>query len=161
MEVIWAPWRMEYITEDNKEACIFCAKLKEPDYRNNLILLKQKHTFVIMNKYPYNVGHLMVVPIRHLAGLDDFSHEELIEFISLTRDAVQVLKNTLNPQGFNLGMNIGRVAGAGVLGHIHHHIVPRWQGDFNYMPIIGETKVMPQHLMETYDRLFPHFEKLL
>lgn len=159
MENLFAPWRMEYIEKGKKENCIFCEVLQENNDEKNLILLRQTHSFLIMNKYPYNNGHLMVVANLHKKGIEDFNNEEVLDIFSLLSKAIQVLKKVLSPQGFNIGINLGEVAGAGVKDHFHIHIVPRWLGDTNFMPILSETKVISEHLKVTYQKLLPHFKK--
>lgn len=160
MEKLWAPWRMEYVqaVDENEEGCIFCTKPKEDDDRNNLILYRGDNAFVILNKYPYNNGHCMVVPYTHVsdsAALDDAVALEMWHLVHQSKD---VLAQAFHPEGFNIGINIGRTAGAGIDQHCHIHIVPRWNGDTNFMPLIGQTKVISQALMETYDALAPYFK---
>lgn len=158
MEYLWAPWRMEYILTPKPEGCIFCTKPKEKDDRSNLILHRGASCFVIMNYYPYNNGHLMVVPYRHLSRLEELSVEEQQEMMFLLTKCCSVLTRGMKPHGMNIGMNLGKTAGAGIDDHLHFHIVPRWEGDTNYMPITGHTKVLPQGLYETWDALKPLFE---
>jgi len=153
MDVLWAPWRMEYILCEKGKGCIFCTKLAEQNDEKNLILYRGKTAFIIMNFYPYNNGHLMVVPNRHTANLADLSEVERLELMTLMRNGVAALQTTISPHGFNIGMNLGKVAGAGVDDHLHFHIVPRWEGDTNYMPIVGHTKVVSEGLQETWQRL--------
>ncbi len=156
MDILWAPWRMEYISnmkKMNKQSCIFCKALKEKKDKNNLILYRGKHCFVILNKFPYSHGHLMIAPIRHLARIEDLRREETIEMFDLLQESISILKKKLNAQGFNMGMNIGKVAGAGVLGHVHLHLVPRWEGDTNFMPIFARTKVISEDLKKTFRQL--------
>jgi len=153
MEQIWAPWRIKYIQMEKPQGCILCDKPKENDDALNYILYRGKKNFIIMNCYPYNGGHLMVAPYRHIAGLEELTDEELHEHFETVRRSITVLKKVFKPDGFNTGMNIGRVAGAGIDGHIHTHIVPRWQGDTNFMPILGDTKVINEALTETYEKL--------
>ncbi len=160
LDILWAPWRMEYILQEAEKGCIFCDKPKETADRDNLILYRGETTFVIMNRYPYNNGHLMVVPLRHLADLGEMNAEERLEMMSLTASCVEILRTAIHPQGFNIGMNLGAIAGAGIDDHLHMHIVPRWQADTNFMPIIGHTKVVSEGLWETYDRLRHHFDRL-
>ena len=153
MEHIWAPWRIEYVLREKEKGCIFCDKPKEDKDSDNLILYRGESNFVIMNNYPYNPGHLMVAPYRHIADLQGLSAEELYEHFDIVRKSATALRETLNPDGFNIGINMGRVDGAGIEGHIHTHIVPRWQGDTNFMPITAETKVIAEALAATYAKL--------
>ncbi len=155
MEYLWAPWRMEYIKADKPSGCIFCEKLHATTDRENLILFRGETSFIIMNKYPYNNGHLMVTPYRHTGNLEDLTESELLEIMILIRKSVLALKQLFRPQGFNVGMNLGRSAGAGIADHLHYHIVPRWDGDTNFMPVISEIKVLPEYLTQTYDKLHP------
>ncbi len=143
---------MQYITKSKDSDCIFCTKPKQDNDRINLILHRGKNNFIILNAYPYNPGHLMVVFYRHISNLEDLSNEEAKEHFELIQKSVALLKNTIHPSGFNVGLNIGKVAGAGVDGHIHTHIVPRWQGDVNFMPVLGETRVISEGLDITYDK---------
>jgi len=162
MERLWTPWRMEYIksaaTSDEGEGCIFCDLPKEDDDERTLILARGRTAFVILNRFPYNPGHLMVAPYRHEGDLVELKDEELVETSELVRESVRVLRDAWEPSGFNVGMNLGRVAGAGVPGHVHWHVVPRWDGDSNFMPVIGQTKVLPELLDESYAKLRPAFE---
>jgi ATP adenylyltransferase len=149
---------MAYILSRKQKGCLFCKKPKENDDRKNLILFRSRYAFVMMNKFPYNNGHLMVVPKRHSSDLDQLRQEELRDLFFLLKATTRVLKKTLKPHGFNIGVNIGIVGGAGEK-HIHFHIVPRWAGDTNFMPVLGETKVIPEFLEKTYDKLHAAFEK--
>lgn len=158
MDKLWAPWRMEYILQPKAEGCIFCDKPKQNQDRENLILARGKTAFVIMNFYPYNNGHVMVVPYRHIADLAQLFPEEGQEMTYWLGRCTTVLKQAMRPEGFNVGMNLGRVAGAGIDDHLHFHIVPRWNGDTNFMPICGHTKVLSQGLMESWDALRPLFD---
>jgi len=153
MKEIWAPWRIEYIQMEKPEGCILCDKPKQKDDVANYILYRGSKNFVIMNSYPYNPGHLMVAPYRHVANLEELTDEERHEHFSMVSRGVELLKEIFNPTGFNIGMNISRVAGAGIDDHIHTHIVPRWQGDTNFMPVIADVRVVPEALAETYDKL--------
>jgi ATP adenylyltransferase len=159
VKTLWAPWRAEYIRcaisqhSTGRRGCLFCGLLKTKDDRQKLILHRGRHAFVVMNRFPYNNGHLMVAPNRHTANLETISVTESAELFKLVQKSVAVLRRGLKPHGFNVGANLGRVAGAGVAGHVHIHIVPRWQGDVNFMPFLSETKVISEHLAETYDRL--------
>lgn len=160
MRYLWAPWRMDYILEKKQKGCIFCNTSKEGGDEKNLILWQSDNAFVIMNRFPYNNGHLMVVPRRHCTDLDQLSKEELQEVFYLLKVSTQVLKECLHPHGFNIGINIGKVGGAGE-DHIHFHIVPRWRGDTNFMPVLSATKIIPEYLEETYHKLNSTFRDLL
>jgi len=159
---LWAPWRMEYIRAPKKDGdkCIFCVKPDSDKDRDKLILYRGKFNFIIMNLYPYNNAHLMVVPYEHASDTGKLSDETLSEAMLLADKTMNILREFLNPQGFNFGANIGAAGGAGIEEHIHFHIIPRWVGDTNFMPVIGHTKVMVQGIMDTYDDLKPRFEKL-
>jgi ATP adenylyltransferase len=159
MKTLWAPWRIEYILSEKPKECIFCEKPKELKDRDNLILYRGNLSFVIMNKYPYNNGHLMVVPYKHTDTLDGLTTEELHDLMEMTQFTTHNLKRAFSPEGFNIGINIGVVAGAGIEEHLHVHIVPRWGGDSNFMAIVGELRVIPEHILETYDKLYPFFNK--
>lgn len=153
MEHIWAPWRIEYVLKEKEEGCIFCDRPEEGRDSANLILSRGQLNFVMLNSYPYNPGHCMVAPYHHIAHLDELGAEELAEHFQMVARAVKALRETLRCDAFNIGINMGRVAGAGVEGHVHTHIVPRWQGDTNFMPVIAETKVIPEALAATYAKL--------
>ena len=155
MNVPYAPWRMAYINQSGSEKidCIFCAFTRENNDEKRLILYRGKKAFVMMNAFPYNTGHLMVAPYRHCGDYDDLDGEELIEINELVQRCIKLLKKVMAPHGFNIGINMGKVAGAGFEGHVHVHIVPRWEGDTNFMPVIGETKVIPEALDVTYRKL--------
>lgn len=162
MQRLWAPWRMEYILaaqDPERNACIFCTLPRAQADRENLILWRGRHAFIILNKFPYNPGHLMVAPYTHTADLNRLVPDELIELMLDVRRAVNCLGGAMRPDGYNIGTNLGRTAGAGVLDHLHYHVVPRWDGDHNFMPILAETKVMPQHLQRTYDQLVVLFQQ--
>ena len=148
---------MQYIQMEKPEGCILCTKPGEDNDIDNYILYRGEHNFVIINSYPYNPGHLMIVPYRHTASLEELSDEELFEHSDIVSRSVKILKQVFNPDGFNLGMNIGRVAGAGIEDHIHSHIVPRWLGDTNSMPVISDVRVVPEALSETYQKLKGEF----
>jgi ATP adenylyltransferase len=153
MEHIWAPWRIEYIEMEKPAGCILCDKPGQNRDAENYILYRGSKNFVIMNSYPYNPGHLMVAPYRHVASLDELADSELKEHFELVRLSVGLLREVFRPQGFNVGMNLGKTAGAGIDEHIHTHIVPRWQGDTNFMPVISGARVIPEALAETYRKL--------
>jgi ATP adenylyltransferase len=149
---------MEYVSKCLEiEGCIFCELPKQEKDKENLILFRGEHSFVIMNKFPYAVGHLMVAPLAHTADMNDLTPEELTDLSINIRRCVNVLKKAMNPQGFNIGANLGRAGGAGIVDHIHYHVVPRWNGDSNFMPVIGEIRVISESLEKTYDLLYPLF----
>lgn len=152
MEQIWAPWRMVYIGGERDAGCVFCDKAASAQDEENLVLLRGEKTFVIMNLYPYNNGHLLVMPKRHVGGMEDLDEEEMMELFQMTRKMVKVL-GYFKPQGYNVGINIGRAAGAGIPGHFHIHIVPRWIGDTNFMPVFGDVRVISESLEGTYKKL--------
>ena len=153
MERLWAPWRMRYIETVPAGGCFLCEAPKKGDDEASYILFRGQENFVILNSYPYNAGHLMVAPYREVASLEGLTDAELKEHFELVRRSVKVLKQVFKAEGFNIGINIGRIAGAGVGGHIHTHIVPRWSGDSNFMPVLGDTKVINEALSETYRKL--------
>ncbi len=161
MKALWAPWRMAYIEEGSKQqGCIFCDKLSAADGRSNLVLAQTAHSLVMLNKYPYNSGHLLLAPKKHTNQLSALMREEYEDLCESLRLSVDIVLKALKPGGINLGMNLGRCAGAGVEEHLHWHVVPRWDGDTNFMPVVGEAKVISQHLLESYDRLRPLFKDL-
>lgn len=153
MKHMWTPWRMEYILRGRQTGCIFCEMLDSQDDRETLILHRGEQTFMVLNKYPYTTGHLMVVPYRHLDTLEALSREEVCDLTTTLILGIRALRASLKPEGLNLGANIGRVAGAGVESHFHLHVVPRWTGDTNFMPIAADVRVIPQALSETYDQV--------
>jgi ATP adenylyltransferase len=162
MERLWSPWRLAYVTGASTEKvsdCVFCDASVEG--RDDLVLVRGAHAFVILNLYPYNNGHVMVVPYRHVASLAALSDEEAFEVMRLTRDAELALNEAYQPHGLNVGVNLGRAAGAGIIYHVHVHLVPRWNGDTNFMSVIGNTRVLPEELGETKKRLQPIFERLM
>lgn len=159
MKQIWAPWRIEYINMSQKskgktrtKGCFLCLKDPKSD-KDNLVLLRGKYSFVIMNRYPYNPGHIMIAPYRHIGEMEKCSPEEAGEMFIFTQKCIKALKKAMKPDGFNAGFNIGSVAGAGVPGHLHLHLIPRWQGDTNFMPIIGETKIINEEVYKTYKKI--------
>ena len=156
---LWSPWRMAYIESSHgpDQGCFFCHGLQAGDDEASLILARAPEAFVVMNAYPYNPGHLLVAPIRHVGDLEALSESELRDVNALLQRAVGAVKAAMGPDGFNVGINLGRVAGAGVPGHVHWHVVPRWNGDTNFMPVTGETRVLPELVPETYRRLKPRF----
>jgi ATP adenylyltransferase len=167
MKRLWAPWRMEYILDDNKHgSCLFCDISKKEKTRvnktrdkKNLILHRSNKCFVMLNKYPYNSGHLMVIPYFHTSSFEGLDDDVLFDLIKNVERSTGILKQVLNPDGFNMGLNFGKVAGAGMESHMHIHVVPRWTGDTDSMPIIAETRVMPEHLEKTYNKLVRVFSE--
>ena len=161
MKVLWAPWRMEYILSDQKKGeCIFCPGDDRGRDEASLILFVGSLTMIMMNRFPYINGHLLVAPVRHVPDLESLTEDEILDLLLMVRKSIGVLKRVLNPEGFNVGLNLGRVAGAGLETHLHFHIVPRWNGDNNYTSVLGEVRVIPEHIIETYRKLLPHFRKL-
>ena len=164
MEALWAPWRMEFVGGQKPEGCIFCrfpAETGEDADRKNGVLGRSPYAFVILNRYPYNNGHLMVIPRRHTADFGSLSTEELVDLHRLLQQTIGAVQSTYRPEGANVGMNLGKAAGAGIADHLHWHVVPRWAGDTNFMPVLSETKVMVEHLMQSYDALRPVFDRML
>ena len=159
MKYLWSPWRMDYILSGKQKGCFFCNNPKEKKDRKNLILFRNRYAFVMMNRFPYNNGHLMIVPKRHAIDLEQLHDEELEDLFLLLKASMRVLKKALKPHGFNIGINIGVVGGAGEK-HLHFHLVPRWTGDTNFMPVLGETKVIPEYLENTYHKLHSAFGDL-
>jgi ATP adenylyltransferase len=149
---------MEYLMSESPGGCIFCEKPGENDDRGNLILVRTPLSFIMLNAYPYNNGHLMIAPFRHVATLGELTRDERCDIMDTIARAEQILESALGPQGMNIGINLGHCAGAGIPGHVHVHIVPRWEGDTNFMPVVGESRVIPELLLETYDRLLGHVE---
>lgn len=156
MEVLNAPWRMIYIRGEKPDGCIFC---KDDFLKEDLILVEGKNVFVMMNRYPYTCGHVMIIPYRHVCSVEDLGPEERLEMFDLMDVSIRVLKETLNPEGFNIGMNLGRAAGAGIEDHLHMHVVPRWLGDTNYINVIGEVRVIPEHVTKTWETLVPCYQR--
>ena len=154
---MWAPWRMEYILSDNKNGCIFCAALSRKD---DLTLYKGKDTMVMMNKFPYINGHLLVSPIKHISTLDQLSKYEMGELLATINQSLDILKQVMKPDGFNVGLNLGKVAGAGVEEHLHFHIVPRWFGDTNALTVFADVRVIPEHIRATFNNLIKYFNNL-
>ena len=154
---MWAPWRIEYILSEKEGRCIFCAALQDQD---ELTLFKGKGTMVTMNKFPYINGHLLVAPVRHVSALDQLSKTEMGELLATVDQSVGILKKVMKPDGFNVGLNLGKAAGAGVEEHLHFHVVPRWFGDTNALAVFGEVRVIPEHLKATYHNLKLYFGKI-
>ncbi len=157
MKTMWAPWRMEYILAEQEKGCIFCDALSE---NADLTLYKGIDTLVVMNKFPYINGHLLVAPLRHLSRLDQLDKREMGEMLATVERSVDILKQVMKPDGFNVGLNLGMVAGAGVEDHLHFHIVPRWFGDTNALTVFADVRVIPEHIKATYDNLKPYFNNL-
>jgi len=158
---LWAPWRIDYILRNNSEkydGCLFCRLHSEDDDRHNLILERSEYSYTMLNRYPYSSGHLLVLPVSHVADLNELKEKEYIDLMLLLKKSIGVLQQVLQPGGINAGLNMGAVAGAGIAAHLHFHIVPRWSGDHNFMPVIADTMVMPQHLDSTYEMLKPAFD---
>ncbi len=161
MEILWTPWRMQYIksTLEKSGKCIFC-ELPKKDDEEALIVYRGKYNYIVLNAFPYNSGHVMIVPYRHVSSIEDMSDEELSETMKLLRMTLKVLREEYKPEGFNVGWNIGRAAGAGIPGHVHVHVVPRWAGDANFMTVTAGVKVLPEALNDTWKRLRRGFERL-
>lgn len=159
---LWAPWRMSYLQFKDEQCsdCIFCVADKNDEDSERLVLHRGRLAFVMMNKFPYTNGHLLISPYRHIADIADVEDEEMLEMHQLLKLSRKVLDKYCKPQGFNIGMNIGPVAGAGIADHLHLHLVPRWAGDTNFMPVFAEVRVIPQHLQETYRLLSQCFADL-
>jgi ATP adenylyltransferase len=156
MKRLWSPWRMRYILSENKwEGCIFCDKPAQgrSHDRDNYILYRGERAYLILNLYPYNNGHIMVVPYQHVASLEDLDVPTLTEMMLLLNRSLKALRKAITPAGFNIGVNLGEAAGAGITEHVHIHIVPRWFGDTNFMPVVADLRVIPEQLESTYDRL--------
>ena len=157
MKTMWAPWRMDYILDEKEDGCIFCKAITET---RDLTLYSGPGTMVVMNKYPYINGHLLVSPIQHVSSLDDLNKNEMGDLLMMVEKSIGILKQEMDPEGFNVGLNLGRVAGAGVEEHLHFHIVPRWSGDTNALTVFADIRVIPEHLQATYLKLKPYFERL-
>lgn len=157
-EMLWAPWRAGFILGKKEKGCILCKRLKEKDSPKNLIIFRGKKAFVILNKYPYNAGHAMIVPTRHVGNIEKLKQDEATEFFELVQKTSAIIKKVLKPSSMNLGMNLGRASGAGVPGHLHMHVVPRWIGDTNFMPVVGNTKVISIPLGPVYKALKKEFD---
>ena len=158
MKVLWAPWRMEYILSEGEDGCFICDLIGEGPSEENLLLYRGEHAMVLMNRYPYNNGHILVAPVAHTADLSELTELEYRETMELFRFSLKALENLMQPEGFNAGLNLGKTGGAGLEEHVHFHIVPRWHGDTNFMPVIGDLRVIPEALKETYKYLRPLFE---
>jgi ATP adenylyltransferase len=163
MDYLWSPWRYRYVSQAGKgEGCPFCQQGGDPARdRENLVLYRGRSTFVLLNLFPYTTGHVLVTPYAHVANLDQISAETLTEMMELVQRLQTVLHACYHPEGYNLGMNLGKCAGAGVADHLHLHLLPRWTGDSNFMTVVGETRVQPEDLFATYDKLAPFFPRPL
>src|SRR5213080_2199152 len=154
MDTLWAPWRLSYVAAAKKptsdDPCFICQGLAEQEDRRNLIVLRTPRSVVVLNRFPYNNGHLLVAPLAHKASFNELSADELLDTQETLRRMIGLLSRAMKPDGYNVGLNLGRVAGAGLPGHLHWHVVPRWNGDTNFMPVLGETRVLPESLEETY-----------
>ena len=159
MENLWAPWRMDYILGERPYGCIFCPEGNGESDEERFLLYRGDRSMVIMNRFPYNNGHLLVAPWKHTSSLDGLKDEELFDLIRTVRWSVAVLREAMSPDAFNVGLNLGTVAGAGVEAHVHFHVVPRWNGDTSFMTVLAEVRVIPEHLQQTYKMLLPYFEK--
>lgn len=159
MDHLWSPWRMQYIETAREElsedgACVFCAV---PDREPERVLARGELAYVVLNKFPYNPGHLLIVPLRHAGDIEELTVEENVELQALMQRSIRALREESEPHGFNIGMNLGSIAGAGIPDHLHWHVVPRWGGDTNFMPVVGEVRVLPEMLADTARRLAPRF----
>jgi ATP adenylyltransferase len=160
MDYLWSPWRFRYVSQANTTgACIFCEKAagERSRDRENLLLYRARSNFILLNLYPYTTGHSMVIPYAHISSLEEVEPATLVEMMELARRLLAALRDCYHPEGYNLGINLGRCAGAGVADHLHLHLLPRWTGDSSFMTTIGETRILPQDLFTTYDKLAPYF----
>ncbi len=157
MQNLWAPWRIDYILGKREPYCIFCPEGDGLSDEERLILYRGHSSMVMMNKYPYNNGHLLVAPWRHVSTPVELTEEELLDLMTWVNRSIEVLKEVMRPNGFNVGLNLGTAAGAGVEDHMHFHVVPRWHGDTNFLMVFGEVRSIPEHLRQTYAKLLPHF----
>ncbi|BFI75340.1 HIT domain-containing protein [Sulfurisphaera ohwakuensis] len=164
MDILWAPWRSKYVSEASKNkssSCLFCDVIGKKEDKNNWIVYRGKFSFIILNAFPYNPGHLMVVPYKHVSSIEGLEEKEILEMMYFLKVSIKAIRKVYSPDGFNIGINIGRVAGAGIDQHVHIHLVPRWNGDVNFMPVIGGVKVLPEILEDTYNKLKPEIEKII
>ncbi|MFP4084524.1 MAG: HIT family protein [Desulfonatronovibrio sp.] len=157
MKTLWAPWRIEYILGPKPDECVFCLPDHTDEDEERLVLHRAKHCFVIMNKFPYSNGHLMVTPYRHVQCLTELEDHEITEIMLWLKECARLMKKAFNPPGINVGLNIGEAAGAGIREHLHFHVLPRWVGDHSFMAVMNETMVIPEHLKSTYNKLKPLF----
>ncbi|AIH04092.1 MAG: Histidine triad (HIT) protein [Thermodesulfobacterium sp. 37_54] len=159
-KILWAPWRGEYVSGKKDLGCIFCPPEGNLPDEERLILYRDPFVLVIMNKFPYNAGHLLIAPKRHVAELEQLTPEEVTALMKMAQEAIKILKEVFKPHGFNVGFNLGKVAGAGYPDHLHLQIVPRWEGDVNFLAVLDEVRVISQHLLTQYRILFPYFQKI-
>jgi len=160
MDRLWSPWRMEYLEAargEGADGCVFCELLGSEDAEGSRVLARDELAFVALAKYPYNPGHLLILPVRHTGELEDLTAPENASISAMMQRSLRALRETAGPHGFNVGLNLGSVAGAGIPEHLHWHVVPRWGGDTNFMPVVGQTRVLPELLAETYAKLAPRF----
>ncbi|MCX8043782.1 MAG: HIT domain-containing protein [Desulfobacterota bacterium] len=157
MKRIWAPWRIQYILGKKEKGCFLCIERNRSVRRTRYILAETEYSAVVLNKYPYATGHLLVMPKRHVPDLDSLTHDEMVDLFMLMKNAAAAIRSALSPDGMNIGINLGKAAGAGLAEHLHIHIVPRWNGDHNFMPVIADTMVLPEHLDAMYARIAPFF----
>lgn len=162
MKNLWTPWRMEHVTGEAEPltGCLFEPSVTAPFDKERLILLKSDHVIILLNRFPYTNGHLLVAPEKHVPCLTDLSPDESAYLMNMVRASTRILKTVLAPDGFNIGLNIGEHAGAGIADHLHFHIVPRWKGDHNFITVLGEIRTIPEHLEKTFDKLLPSFKDL-
>ena len=160
MKHLWCPWRIDYILGPKPDQCVFCLPGHTSEDRERFVLYRGEWNFVIMNKFPYNNGHIMVTPYRHVMHIASLEKEEADEQYDLIRASAAILQEHFHPQGINIGLNLGEAAGAGIREHMHFHLVPRWNGDSSFMAVLDEVRVMPEHLLATYDNLLPYFSKM-
>lgn len=154
MKRIWAPWRMTYLLNStNNSGCIFCQAGDSDNDRDRLVLSRSDHSMTMLNRYPYTCGHMMVAPLRHTANMNDLNDHELLDLFHCVRNSSNLLREVAGPEGINVGINLGKAAGAGIEEHLHIHIVPRWNGDTNFMSVVGDVRIIPEGLLESYDRL--------
>ena len=153
MKHLWSPWRLAYLEAPKAQGCVFCDAVHSEDDRENLVLLRSERAFLILNRFPYNNGHCLVVPYSHVPSLEDLDAPTLTDMMLLLNRGMGALRASMAPDGFNIGANLGQVAGAGIQEHVHIHVVPRWLGDTNFMPIVGDLRVVPETWLQTYDRL--------
>jgi ATP adenylyltransferase len=153
MKRLWTPWRIAFIRGEKSRECIFCQKARETNDRGNFVLVRGRHNFALLNAYPYTSGHLMIAPFQHTADLVGLDPETSAELMEMTKRAIKALRVAYRTDSFNVGMNLGEAAGAGIADHLHLHVVPRWQGDSNFMPVIGDTRLIPETLETSYERL--------